>query len=98
MRTAHFLDGGLDAPPLLRLVPFAIAIALNRSLRSFQLGPVAMRAQQAASENVDFIHLHGKSSSYCRRCCVGRARSRREIEAQNAAVLSDRAGDAKPIL
>jgi hypothetical protein len=44
MRTAHLLDGDLDAPPLLRVIPVAVAIALNRSLRGFQFGLLAMRA------------------------------------------------------
>ena len=62
MRAAHLLDDGLDAPPLLGLVLIAIAIALNRPLRSFQLGLFAVRAQQAAGKNMDFFHLHGRSS------------------------------------
>src|SRR5690242_3269879 len=72
MRTAHLLDGDLDTPPLLRVIPVAVAIALNSSLRGFQFGLLAMRAQQAAGKDVDFIHLHGRSSSYCRRRYVAR--------------------------
>ena len=88
VRTAHLLDGDLDAPPFLRVVPIAIAIALNRSLCGFQFGPVCHACSTGCGQRRGLYPSPWQvllllSSLLCR----SGALSRRETEAQGAAML-----------
>jgi hypothetical protein len=63
MWPTHRTDCGPDAPPILGLLLVTLLLEFGCLSRCFGLGHFAMRAQEAASVIMDFVHIHGNSSS-----------------------------------